>query len=80
MTTDSASTNTGGESDEFASRTTTEDGIEVVAWTVLGGGHAWPGAPVPPEWSEPTTEEFDAAAEICRFAAPLLAPWATRRR
>ncbi|GAA3257932.1 alpha/beta hydrolase family esterase [Nonomuraea helvata] len=54
-------------------------GTQVAAWTVLGGGHAWPGAPVSPEWSEPTTQEFDAAEEICRFASPLLLPATTRR-
>jgi polyhydroxybutyrate depolymerase len=51
----------------------------VVTWTVLGGGHTWPGSAPAPEWAEVTTQEFDAAEEICRFAAPLLAPAATRR-
>ncbi|HEY3682105.1 MAG TPA: hypothetical protein VGL93_03660 [Streptosporangiaceae bacterium] len=32
-----------------------------------------------PEWNEPGTQEFDAAEEICRFAAPLLAPASARR-
>jgi polyhydroxybutyrate depolymerase len=51
----------------------------VVAWTVFGGGHAWPGAPTPPERGEPTTTEFDAAEEICRFSEPLLASADIRR-
>lgn len=42
-------------------------GTQVAAWTIFGGGHAWP------------TAEFDAAEEICRFAKPLLAPAAARR-
>jgi polyhydroxybutyrate depolymerase len=54
-------------------------GSRVVAWTVFGGGHSWPGAPTPPEWGEPTTREFDAAEEICRFAMPLLADAGARR-
>jgi polyhydroxybutyrate depolymerase len=52
-------------------------GSRVAAWTVLGGGHSWPGAPTG-DW-EPTTQEFDAAEEICRFAEPLLVPAADRR-
>ena len=65
-----------------SSRVTANGGVggtRVAAWTVLGGGHAWPGSPVNPERPEPTTGEFDAAEEICRFAAPLLLPAATRR-
>jgi polyhydroxybutyrate depolymerase len=54
-------------------------GTQVVAWTVFGAGHTWPGAAPKPEWSEPTTQEFDAAEEICRFAKPLLTPAAARR-
>ncbi|HEY3609974.1 MAG TPA: hypothetical protein VGL06_20920 [Pseudonocardiaceae bacterium] len=68
---------------EFSSRTTADGGVggtRVVAWTVLGGGHTWPGAPVDPGWTEPTTQEFDAAEEICRFADPLLTGPDTRRR
>lgn len=64
-------------------RTTAEGGVggtRVAAWTVFGGGHSWPGAPANPEWSEPDTGEFDAAEEICRFAAPLLLPADARRR
>jgi polyhydroxybutyrate depolymerase len=64
---------------EFSSRTTADGGVggtRVVAWTVIGGGHSWPGAP---GWAEPTTDEFDAAEEICRFADPLLVAAATRR-
>jgi polyhydroxybutyrate depolymerase len=67
---------------EFSSRTKASGGVggtEVVAWTVFGGGHNWPGAPVLPEWDEPTTQEFDGAEEICRFAAPLLTSAAARR-
>lgn len=66
-----------------SSRTTAEDGVggtRVAAWTVLGHGHAWPGTPTPPEWDEPSSLEFDAAEEICRFARPLLIPAADRRR
>jgi polyhydroxybutyrate depolymerase len=60
---------------ESSRRTTSGGGVggtRVVEWTVFGGGHAWPGSPVPPERSEPATVEFDAAEEICRFAEPLL--------
>ncbi|WP_281356879.1 alpha/beta hydrolase family esterase [Fodinicola acaciae] len=53
-------------------------GTQVVAWTVFGCGHTWPGTPVPGGWDEPVSLEFDAAEEICRFARPLLAPAATR--
>jgi polyhydroxybutyrate depolymerase len=62
---------------DLSSRTTTDDGVggtRVVAWTVFGGGHTWPGPPVPPEWDEPVTQEFDAAAEICRFARAAARP------
>ena len=67
---------------ELSSRTTWEGGVggtRVTAWTVTGGGHAWPGAPIPPEWNVPNTREFDAAEEICRFATPLLASADARR-
>jgi polyhydroxybutyrate depolymerase len=67
---------------EFSSRTTVgggAGGTQVVAWTVYGAGHAWPGTLTPPEWGEPSTDEFDAAEEICRFAEPLLIPAETRR-
>jgi polyhydroxybutyrate depolymerase len=63
-------------------RVTTPGGVggtQVVAWTVLGGGHNWPGAPHRPEWGEPATQEFDAAEEICRFAERVLASAADRR-
>jgi polyhydroxybutyrate depolymerase len=46
---------------------------------VFDGGHSWPGATPAPEWTEPTTQEFDAAEEICRFAKPLLIPAVARR-
>jgi hypothetical protein len=52
---------------EFSSRTTANGGVggtRVVAWTVFGCGHSWPGAPTP-DWAEPTTQEFDAAEKIC---------------
>jgi polyhydroxybutyrate depolymerase len=55
---------------DFSSRRTATDGVggtQVVAWTLVNGGHAWP------------SEEFDAAEEICRFAQPLLAPAVTRQ-
>jgi polyhydroxybutyrate depolymerase len=67
---------------EFSSRTTACGGVGgtcVAAWTVFGGGHAWPGAAPRPGAAQMTTQEFDAAEEICRFAAPLLAPADTRR-
>ncbi len=67
---------------EFSSRTTADAGVggtRVVAWTVYGGGHTWPGTATKPEWTEPTSREFDAAEEICRFAQPLLIPADTRR-
>jgi polyhydroxybutyrate depolymerase len=67
---------------EFSSRTTSAGGVggtRVVAWTVFEGGHTWPGTSVPSGQGEPTTQEFDAAEEICRFAEPLLTPANTRR-
>lgn len=67
---------------EFSRRVTSDGGAggtRVIAWTVFGGGHAWPGAPIPPEWAESATQEFDAAEEICRFAEPQLASADTRR-
>lgn len=66
----------------LSSRTTSGSGVggtRVAAWTVFGGGHSWPGAPSPPDWGEPTTQEFDAAEEICRFALPLLGSAGGRR-
>jgi polyhydroxybutyrate depolymerase len=58
-------------------------GTQVTAWTVFGGGHTWPGTPVPPEWADRpgtgVTMEFDAAAEIHRFARPLLASAQARK-
>jgi polyhydroxybutyrate depolymerase len=67
---------------EQSSRTTASGGVggtRVVEWTVFGGGHTWPGMPAEPAWSEPVTQEFDAAEEICRFAEPLLSAPDTRR-
>jgi poly(3-hydroxybutyrate) depolymerase len=46
---------------------------------VFGGGHAWPGAPAAPGLADLSTQEFDAAEEICRFAEPLLASADSRR-
>jgi polyhydroxybutyrate depolymerase len=60
---------------EFSSRTTVDGGVggtRVATWTVFEGGHAWPGTVTPPEWGQPSTLEFDAAEEICRFASLLL--------
>jgi poly(3-hydroxybutyrate) depolymerase len=54
-------------------------GTQVVSWTVIGGGHTWPGSEPYPGLEQATSREFDAAAEICRFAQPLLAPAAARR-
>jgi polyhydroxybutyrate depolymerase len=51
-------------------------GSRVAAWTVRGHGHSWPGGQ---SWGEPTTEEFDGAEEICRFAEPLVTPAADRK-
>jgi len=67
---------------EFFSRTTTPGGVggtRVATWTVFGGGHSWPGAAPNPQYAQMTTQAFDAAAEICRFARPLLAPASARR-
>jgi polyhydroxybutyrate depolymerase len=67
---------------EFSSRTTAAGGVggtRVAAWTVFGSGHTWPGSAPVPGGAEMTTQEFDAAEEICRFAAPLLVPADTRR-
>ncbi|QIS12843.1 alpha/beta hydrolase family esterase [Nocardia arthritidis] len=70
----------------LSSRHTVDGGVggsRVTAWTVFGGGHSWPGAPVPAEWAGApgfaTTREFDAAAEILRFARPLLIPARARK-
>ena len=63
---------------EFSSRNMTSGGVggtAVAAWTVFGGGHAWPGSAD----GAGSTQEFDAAEEICRFAEPLLASAGTRR-
>lgn len=65
---------------ELSSRTDSAagvGGVRVAAWTVFGGGHSWPGAPTG-DW-EPTSQEFDAAEEICRFAEPLLVGAAARQ-
>ena len=67
---------------ELSSRETSQagaGGTRVVAWSVFGGGHSWPGTPVPPEYDEPGSMEFDAAEEICRLARPLLIPAGQRR-
>ncbi|MGI5226259.1 alpha/beta hydrolase family esterase [Actinoallomurus sp. CA-142502] len=67
---------------ELSSRTMAGGGIggtQVVAWTVFGGGHSWPGMPGAPGRTEPISREFDAAEEICRFAEPLLASADARR-
>jgi polyhydroxybutyrate depolymerase len=67
---------------ELSSRHTSQagaGGTQVVAWTVFGGGHTWPGTPVASEYAEPVSLEFDAAEEICRFARPLLVPARERR-
>jgi polyhydroxybutyrate depolymerase len=67
---------------EFSSRNTSGSGVggtRVVQWTVYGGGHTWPGTPVPPEFDDVSTQEFDAAEEIWRFAGPLLASADSRR-
>ena len=54
-------------------------GARVAAWTVLGGGHTWPGAKPFPGAAQTGPQEFDAAGEICRFAGPLLVPADSRR-
>jgi len=67
---------------ELSSRHTSPPGAggtQVIAWTLFGGGHTWPGTPVPPEYTEPVSLEFDAAEEICRLARPLLIPAMERR-
>jgi polyhydroxybutyrate depolymerase len=43
-------------------------GSEVVAYTVSGGGHAWPGHDLPKEFG-PSCKDFDATAEIWAFFA-----------
>ncbi|QHC22939.1 alpha/beta hydrolase family esterase [Streptomyces sp. GS7] len=66
----------------FSRRTSADGGVggtRVVAWTVIGGGHTWPGVPAAPDLAEPSTQECDAAEEICRFAEPLLVPADARR-
>jgi polyhydroxybutyrate depolymerase len=72
----------GVRSTQFSCRATAAGGTggtQVVAWTVFGGGHAWPGSAPVPGSGQMTTQEFDAAEEICRFAQPLLAPADARR-
>jgi polyhydroxybutyrate depolymerase len=54
-------------------------GWALITWTVFGGGHTWPGTPVPPEYTEPVSLEFDAAEVICRIARPLLIPAKERK-
>jgi polyhydroxybutyrate depolymerase len=54
-------------------------GTQVVAWTVFGAGHTWSGSAPVPGYEEMTTQEFDAADEICRFAQPLLVSADDRR-
>jgi polyhydroxybutyrate depolymerase len=72
---------------ERTSRRTVTGGVggtRVTAWTVHGGGHTWPGAPVPDEWAGSPAigipAEFDAAVAIWHFAQPLLIPASQRRR
>jgi polyhydroxybutyrate depolymerase len=67
---------------QFSSRNISGGGVggtRVVSWTVFGGGHTWPGSPAAPGLADLSTQEFDAAEEICRFAEPLLAPADSRR-
>jgi polyhydroxybutyrate depolymerase len=67
---------------EYSSRNTADGGVggtRVAAWTVFGGGHAWPRTTPVPGYAEMAPQEFDAAEEICRFAEPLLACAGTRR-
>jgi polyhydroxybutyrate depolymerase len=51
-------------------------GTQVATLTVTGGGHGWFG----PGWPAPPGCDLDAAAEICRFAEPLLIPAPARQR
>ncbi|WP_051179878.1 alpha/beta hydrolase family esterase [Nocardia concava] len=71
---------------EGSSRTTAAQGVggtAVMEWTVFGGGHTWPGTPVPERWAgtpgSAVSLEFDAAEEIWRFAEPLLIPAEARK-
>jgi polyhydroxybutyrate depolymerase len=67
---------------EFSTRITSDSGVggtRVVSWTVFGGGHTWPGSSAGQELTNPSTQEFDAAEEIWRFAEPLLASAGSRR-
>lgn len=67
---------------ESSSRNTSGIGVggtRVVAWTVFGGGHTWPGSPATPRPADLGTQEFDAAEEIWRFAGPLLTSADSRR-
>jgi polyhydroxybutyrate depolymerase len=44
------------------------DGSAVVLYTLLGGGHSWPGGKPPPEWRVgPTTTSIDATEELWAF-------------
>ncbi|MGY4098722.1 alpha/beta hydrolase family esterase [Nocardia sp. R16R-3T] len=58
-------------------------GTQVTAWTAFGGGHTWPGTPIPAEWADSpataVTMEFDAAEQIYHFAHPLLTPAQARK-
>ncbi|MGV9662969.1 alpha/beta hydrolase family esterase [Nocardia niigatensis] len=73
-------------STERSARTTVSQGMGgtvVSEWAVFGGGHTWPGTPVPEQWAgspgSAVSLEFDAAEQIWRFAAPLLLPADARK-
>ncbi|RMI32884.1 hypothetical protein EBN03_13275 [Nocardia stercoris] len=58
-------------------------GTRVEAWAVEGMGHTWPGQRVPAVLRSAlgaSAANIDAAEEFCRFALPLLASAADRRR
>jgi polyhydroxybutyrate depolymerase len=47
-----------------------EDGTEVILWTLLDGGHTWPGGKVPPAVAGilgPVNRDIIAAEEMARF-------------
>ena len=44
------------------------DDATVVLYTVIGGGHTWPGGKPPPEWLTGTTSNsIDASSEMWAF-------------
>jgi polyhydroxybutyrate depolymerase len=58
----------------------TQAGGQVAVLAAVAGGPCLARLRAPARSAQMTTQEFDAAEEICRFAEPLLAPADARRR